>query len=962
MATNLETLELTIQGNATSAKAGIDSLISSLSSLPAVVRRAAREMQALNAQLEKLKRYQRLKLPSFGTGAPTGGTPGTPGTPRTPHPATAPTPDPRLIAQGWTPVPANQVPANIRKQFEEAGNAGKTFGDKVSSAFKRVNKMASTMILRTVLKAIIKDFKQAWESAYNFSKKMGGAFARNVDAARNSLYSVAINIVRMLAPAMQIITPIVNTFAAGVQYLAEAISSLLSLLGIANELFGTTTENIAAAGGSSSKSAKEALAAFDELNVISNESGSGGGGGSGGSTLTGRIQEEIEAVKLIIGEALLAVGLILAFSGHIGIGLALAAVGAAAIVGTVAAKWGEVSDQVKGEMLSIMAIAGTAFMALGLILAFSGVKVGLGIALIAAGAANLVAAAALSWNLDDEVKQKIGNIMAIAGGSLLAIGAILALTGVAIPLGVAMMAAGGVSLVASVALNWNSLKDKVVGVFDKIRAGAEEAWGKVKKAIGDAWDKYMGWTGIKWSDISQAWDEIKKELKKKWELIGGYINGAWEKFSNWTTVTWDAVLAGNWDTVGEQFGIVWNGIQEAIGNAWNQYFSNWTGVTWSDISTGWEDIKTNLTATWEEVKLKIWEAWGNVKTWINAKWSALSSGWDEIKENLKDVWVNVASAVSVAWDYFKDWINTGWGKLQTGWDAIKKNLVNLWGNIQKKVSDAWEQVKYWINMGWSKLQTGWNAIQKNLKSTWGVIQNSVSDAWAQVKNWINMGWAKLQTGWNAIQKNLTNAWNLISGSVTSAWEAVKVWWDEKAGSGIAKIKDAWGKIRNWFHDWVTEPIANFFKGMVNGIIGFINSIINGLNKLAHIHWDAITLPLIGEIIPSVDVTLFYINPISLLKDGAYDIPKGQLFIANEAGAEMVGSLDGKTAVANQQQIIEGIRRGVADGQEEQNNLLRRQNEILLDILAKDFKLGASSALGRTVEQSMKMYQTAAGRV
>lgn len=40
--------------------------------------------------------------------------------------------------------------------------------------------------------------------------------------------------------------------------------------------------------------------------------------------------------------------------------------------------------------------------------------------------------------------------------------------------------------------------------------------------------------------------------------------------------------------------------------------------------------------------------------------------------------------------------------------------------------------------------------------------------------------------------------------------------------------------------------------------------------------------------------------------------EGQLFFANEAGAEMVGSIGGRTAVANNQDIVEGIRQGVYD--------------------------------------------------
>ena len=97
--------------------------------------------------------------------------------------------------------------------------------------------------------------------------------------------------------------------------------------------------------------------------------------------------------------------------------------------------------------------------------------------------------------------------------------------------------------------------------------------------------------------------------------------------------------------------------------------------------------------------------------------------------------------------------------------------------------------------------------------------------------------------------------------------------------------------------------------------------------------------------------------------GAYGIPAGDVFVANDNGAELVGSINGKTSVANQQQIIEGISQGVATANSEQNNLLRQQNELLRAILDKDnsVRLGASVALGRTVQQSLDMFASVGGR-
>lgn len=68
-------------------------------------------------------------------------------------------------------------------------------------------------------------------------------------------------------------------------------------------------------------------------------------------------------------------------------------------------------------------------------------------------------------------------------------------------------------------------------------------------------------------------------------------------------------------------------------------------------------------------------------------------------------------------------------------------------------------------------------------------------------------------------------------------------------------------------------------------------------------------------------------------------PQGDIFIANEAGPELVGRIGRRTAVANQDQIVasvsSGVSQGVYEANAQQNALLREQNELLRKLLAKD---------------------------
>lgn len=89
---------------------------------------------------------------------------------------------------------------------------------------------------------------------------------------------------------------------------------------------------------------------------------------------------------------------------------------------------------------------------------------------------------------------------------------------------------------------------------------------------------------------------------------------------------------------------------------------------------------------------------------------------------------------------------------------------------------------------------------------------------------------------------------------------------------------------------------------------------------------------------------------------------GQLFIAREAGPELVGQMGGRNAVANNGQIVAGISAGVSKS----NERIERQNDqiinLLRDIRSKEFtaEVRPSAALGKTVKRSMEMQARVGG--
>lgn len=89
--------------------------------------------------------------------------------------------------------------------------------------------------------------------------------------------------------------------------------------------------------------------------------------------------------------------------------------------------------------------------------------------------------------------------------------------------------------------------------------------------------------------------------------------------------------------------------------------------------------------------------------------------------------------------------------------------------------------------------------------------------------------------------------------------------------------------------------------------------------------------------------------------------QGELFIAREAGAEMVGSIGRKTAVANNDQIVDGIRGGVSDANGELITVLYAvANQVIQAIADKDSDVyldsdRVSARVTRTQSSQSRMY-------
>ncbi len=270
------------------------------------------------------------------------------------------------------------------------------------------------------------------------------------------------------------------------------------------------------------------------------------------------VKTAIEVVTKIVSIALLAVGAMIAFSGAgLPLGIALIAAGAVGLVASVALNWNDSPNKVSKVITTLTAVVGGALIAIGALLAFSGMATGLGIGLLAAGAVTLVASVAPSWeSMPTKVKNVIGMVSGIVGAGLLVLGAILTFSGANIPLGLGLMVAGGATLAAAIAPNWDTIVTK-----------CKEVWKKVKNVFKDVGTFFgnkfkSGFTAVKnafkntGTFFSGLWNTIKKKFTDIGTKIGSAIGSAFKKAVNSVFATVENVVNTPINAINSLIGVI----------------------------------------------------------------------------------------------------------------------------------------------------------------------------------------------------------------------------------------------------------------------------------------------------------------------------------------------------------------------------------------------------------------------
>lgn len=321
---------------------------------------------------------------------------------------------------------------------------------------------------------------------------------------------------------------------------------------------------------------------------------------------------------------------------------------------------------------------------------------------------------------------------------------------------------------------------------------------------------------------------------------------------------------------------------------------------------------------------------------------------------VKDNWNEISELFSKVAAWFNDNVISPVVEFFRGlWESVSGFFISLWTGIV----EIWQTVAEWFSeyviepiVGF--FQGFFLRVDQIFEGLWIIIQA----VWIVVSGWFNdyvitpvVGffkwlWEKVSGFFSKLWSDIVGVWQTVSGWFNEhVTEPVvgffKEVWEKVSGFFTdlwSDIKGIWDKVAGWFDENVIQPLVGFFDGLwsaigsgmvsamnaiiggiesaINFIVGGINSIIGGFNKVvswaakvAEVDWGGV------DLVPTVSLSRISLDGF---KDGGFP-ETGQLFMARENGInEMVGQIGNRSAVANNDQIVEavsfGVTKGVAD--------------------------------------------------
>lgn len=432
----------------------------------------------------------------------------------------------------------------------------------------------------------------------------------------------------------------------------------------------------------------------------------------------------------------------------------------------------------------------------------------------------------------------------------------------------------------------NTLAQGINTAFGMANTFAENFhWDSLGKAIGNGINGALG--GLDWNLIQ--------------ETVRNIATGITDTLNSFIQTT-------DWALVGQSFGNGINTILDFFHTAINNF--DWTGA-----GTALADFVNNAVNTIDFVNLGQTISDG-IKGVFDFGIAAIEGiDWWTIGEKVRD------GLAAIDWngiaDGFFELIGAAFGGLSAFFGGLLSDAVSgAQKYFQKKIEECGGNVVKGIFKGIKDAVVGiaewikdhiFTPFMKGFTAAFGI--HSPSTVMAEQGRYIIDGLLK------GVKDNISKFLNYIKeipGKVLKAIGNIKNKVLQKGSDIVSGLKDGFNEKVSTFTsvlgtlpETIRNAIPNLFDVGSNIIQNFANGFSSVHIPMPHIGWDWTG----GSI--RIGNFSFSLPRFSLQWYANGGFPEaGQLFIANEAGPEMVGKMGNRNAVANNNQIVDGIKNGV----------------------------------------------------
>ena len=434
------------------------------------------------------------------------------------------------------------------------------------------------------------------------------------------------------------------------------------------------------------------------------------------------------------------------------------------------------------------------------------------------------------------------------------------------------------------------------------------------------------------------WGSLGKSIS---DSINGFIRtfdwkGAATSVSNVAKGILDALITAientNWQALGESVkefivNIDWNGIADRIFEAIGAAIGGLAAFLWGLVGDAWASV----VEWWHDTAFE--DGQFTIQGLLDGIVEKLKGIWDWIKEHIFQPFIDgfkKAFGIESPSTVMKE---QGGLVIQGFLDGLGNTVGRVieWAKgLPGRILTALGEAKDWL------LEKGKDAIQ-GLIDGFGVrvvtallwmkgLPGRILTALGEAKEWL------VQKGKDAIT-GIRDGWEAVKDSefldkvrafkdevfegLGDIWETVK----SKGSDIIGGIKEGFNNDISGFLELVAGipgSILDSLGDMFELGKGVINSFIEGLKSISipipdiSVSWTHYGLGPLSINIPDFSLGYRYVQPLAWLptfaSGGFPDM--GEMFIARENGPEMVGRMGNRNAVANNEQITDGIAKAV----------------------------------------------------